>query len=93
VAVRGRVALSIVLPVVTALPLFRYVRGKGAPVMLVILFAVTSLPVWSGWTTLQDLMAGPHQIQRDQIQRVGGAIGKHPIERLVLPHTGRMLGE
>jgi hypothetical protein len=82
----GRVALSIVLPVVTALPLLRYVRGKGAPVMLMILFAVTSLPVWSAWTTLQDLQAGPQQVQR-----ANGAIGKPPIERPSLPYTGRTL--
>jgi hypothetical protein len=55
----GRVVLSVGLPVFTALPLLRYVRGRGAPVMLALLLGVTALPVWSGWATLQDLRAGP----------------------------------
>lgn len=54
----GRAALSVGLPVLTALPLLRYVRGRGAPVMLALLLGVTALPVWSGWATLRDLKAG-----------------------------------
>lgn len=83
----GRITLSIVLPIVTALPLFRYVRGKGTPVMLAILFVVTSLPIWSGWGTLQDLLAGPQKIQQS-----GAVAGSPPVEHLLLPHTGRILG-
>jgi hypothetical protein len=55
----GRAILSVGLPVLTALPLLRYVRGRGAPVMLALLLGVTALPVWSGWATLLDLQAGP----------------------------------
>lgn len=55
----ARVVFAIGLPVLTALPLLRYVRGRGAPVMLAILVGVTALPVWSGWSTLQDLRSGP----------------------------------
>jgi hypothetical protein len=55
----GRVALSIGLPLLTALPLLRYVRGRGAPIMLALLGGVTLLPIWSGWAAAQDLWAGP----------------------------------
>jgi hypothetical protein len=55
----ARVLLSIVLPVITALPLVRYVRGRGAPLMLGLLLGVTALPVWSGLASLRDLRAGP----------------------------------
>jgi hypothetical protein len=55
----GRVILSVGLPVLTALPLLRYARGRGAPMMLALLLGVTALPVWSGWATLRDLQAGP----------------------------------
>jgi hypothetical protein len=55
----ARVILSIVLPVLTMLPLLRYARGPGAPIMLAILLGITALPIWSGWTTLRDLQSGP----------------------------------
>jgi hypothetical protein len=55
----GRALLSIGLPVLMALPLLRYVRGRGAPIMLALLVGVTALPAWAGWATLQDLLAGP----------------------------------
>lgn len=56
---RGRVGLCIGLPILLALPLLRYVRGRGAPVMLGLLLGVTALPVWSGWATWRDLQEGP----------------------------------
>lgn len=52
----GRVFLCMVVPVLTALCLTRYVRGLGAPVMLALLVGVTALPVWSAWGTLQALL-------------------------------------
>jgi hypothetical protein len=55
----GRVALSVALPILTGLPLVRYIKGRGAPVMIALLFGVTVLPVWSSWSTAQDLWAGP----------------------------------
>jgi len=54
-----RVALSAGLPVLTALPLFRYVRGKYRHVALLLLLGVTSLAAWSGVNTLLDLREGP----------------------------------
>jgi hypothetical protein len=56
-AVRG--ALSVGLPVLTALPLFSYVRGRYWHVALLLLVCVTALPVWSGVNTLRDLREGP----------------------------------
>jgi hypothetical protein len=55
----ARVFLSVGLPVLTALPLLRYVSGRGAPVMLAILMGVTALPIWAAVATLQDLRSGP----------------------------------
>lgn len=54
-----RVALSAGLPVLTAAPLFRYVRGKYWYVALLLLLGVTSLAAWSGLNTLLDLREGP----------------------------------
>jgi hypothetical protein len=65
----GRVVLSVGLPVLTALPLLRYVRGRGAPVMLALLVGVTALPVWSGWATLRDLQAGQANLWLQHTER------------------------
>jgi hypothetical protein len=54
-----RAALSAGLPVLTALPLFPYVRGRYWYVALALLFGVTALPVWSGVNTMLDLRDGP----------------------------------
>jgi hypothetical protein len=54
-----RVALSAGLPVLTALPLFRYVRGKYWHVALLLLLCVTSLAASSCLNTLLDLRDGP----------------------------------
>src|SRR5205085_6847027 len=54
-----RVVLSLGLPVLTALPLFRYVRGKYWYVMVMLLFGLPTLAAWSGLNTLLDLREGP----------------------------------
>ncbi len=54
-----RAALSAGLPVLTALPLLRYARGKYWHVALLLLLCVTSLAAWSGLNTLLDLRDGP----------------------------------
>ena len=74
----GRFVLSALLPILTSLALLRYVRGKGAPVMLAILLMVTALPVWSAWSTGLDLWSGPVASRNDA-------------QILVLPNTGREL--
>ena len=54
-----RVVLCVALPIVTALPLFVYVRGRNWYVTLLLLLGVTALPVWSALNTISDLRAGP----------------------------------
>ena len=74
--------VSIGLPNLTALPLLRYVRGRGPLVMLAILVGATALPVWSGWSTGQDPVAGPISRAAEQ----GSAPGQFSQE-LYLPYT------
>lgn len=82
----GRVCFSVGLPVVTALPLLRYVSGRGAPLMLALLFGVTALPVWSAWATMQDLHEGPSRLfVRSPTPGVPDA------EYRLLAHTNRVL--
>lgn len=54
-----RLSLCAGLPVVCALPLFRYARGKYWHVALLLLLSVTALAAWSGLNTLLDLREGP----------------------------------
>jgi hypothetical protein len=54
-----RVLLCVALPVLTALPLFIYVRGRYRHIALLLLMGVTALPVWSSVNTLLDLREGP----------------------------------
>ncbi len=82
----GRVILSVGLPLLTALPLLRYVRGRGAPLMLALLLGVTTLPVWSAWETLRDLWSGPVSASQGQTSPASQAT-----EATYLPHTGKVL--
>jgi hypothetical protein len=82
----ARVFLSIALPVLTALPLLRYVRGKGALIMLAILLGVTALPIWSAWSTCQDLAEGPVQRSVRMIDASGNTA-----QVPYLQHTGQTL--
>lgn len=81
----GRVLFCIVLPVLTGTALLRYARGRAAVVVLALLLGVTALPVWSGWATARDLIAGPLIRTRESSTR-GGAAGE-----TYLPYTGRVL--
>jgi hypothetical protein len=54
-----RVLLSMGLPILTALPLLSYMRGKYWHVALLLLLGVTSLAAWSGVNTLLDMREGP----------------------------------
>ena len=92
----ARAALSVGLPVLTALPLFAYVRGKYWHVALLLLFGVTSLAAWSGANTLRDLREGP------SLRRTTGfydapqnsfypAADGRPFELTTLAHTGRTI--
>jgi hypothetical protein len=82
----GRVGLSVGLPVLTALPLLRYVGGRGAPLMLALLLGVTALPLWSAWATMRDLWAGPSNLLvRSPSPGMPDAEYRH------LAHTNRVL--
>ncbi|HSS22167.1 MAG TPA: hypothetical protein VLL54_19005 [Pyrinomonadaceae bacterium] len=72
-----RVFLAAGLPIITALPLTRYLRGKSALVSLPLLLLVTLLPVSTAMRVSQDLWDGP--VQREDSQ-------------LYLKHTERSLG-
>jgi len=54
-----RVLLAIGAPLVTVLPLTRYLRGKATLVALPILVVITLLPIWSAVNFGRDLWNGP----------------------------------
>jgi len=91
-----RAVLCVGIPVLTALPLFVYVRGKGWLIMLLLLFGVTSLPVWSGVNTLLDLKEGPVVKQATGFyNESSGSFYPNADGRLfkltMLSHTGRSI--
>jgi len=55
----ARCFFAIVLPVITAAPLARYVRGKAALISGPLLLIITLLPVSSCWSVVADLHDGP----------------------------------
>lgn len=91
-----RASLCVGLPVVCALPLLRYVRGRHWPVALLLLLGVTALAAWSGLNTLLDLREGPtvrltkgyHDARNNSFSP--SANGK-PFKLTTLAHTGRNL--
>lgn len=54
-----RALLAIGLPLITALPLTRYLRGKAIWVAMPLLIILTLLPIWSAVDVGRDLWAGP----------------------------------
>jgi hypothetical protein len=54
-----RVILAAGLPLITALPLTRYLRGKATWVALPLLVVITILPIWSAVNVSRDLWEGP----------------------------------
>lgn len=54
----SRVFLAVVLPVLTAIPLLRYARGKAALIALPLLLGITALPILSCWWVIGDLHDG-----------------------------------
>ncbi len=61
----ARAFLSVILPVVTAVPLAPYVRGKAALVAVPLLVLVTALPITSCLWVLADLNDGPERVVVD----------------------------
>jgi hypothetical protein len=89
-----RALLCVALPVLTALPLFVYVRGRYWHVALLLLLGVTALPAWSSVNTLRDLREGP------EVRRTTGfydapknsfypAADGHAFKLTTLTHTQR----
>ena len=78
----SRVFFAAVVPLVTALPLTRYLKGKSILIGLPILLIITLLAISSAMNVSLDLWQGP------QVRPVGN--GGVPV--LLLSHTGRVLG-
>jgi hypothetical protein len=76
------VAISILLPLVTAAPLFRYLRGRSILVGLPLLLIITFIPVWTAAGAAYDLWYGPVE------QLLPGS----DQWELYLQYTGRWLG-
>lgn len=74
-----RVFLAIVLPLATALPLTRYLRGKATLIALPILVVITLLPIWSAVNIGRDLWNGP----------VVQQVQPNSQPQYYLPYTGR----
>ena len=77
-----RVLLAAAVPIMLALPLTRYTRGKSVWVALPLLVGVTLLPVSSAMNVSLDLWEGPSV---RQVRATGQP-------ELFLKHTGRSLG-
>jgi hypothetical protein len=77
-----RVVLAAGLPLMTAIPLTRYLRGKATLVALPILVVVTLLPIWSVSNVTRDLWEGP----------VVSSAQETGLPELYLQHTNRYLG-
>lgn len=92
----ARAALSVGAPVLTALPLVVYVRGRYWHVALLLLFGLTTLAAWSGLNTLRDLREGPSVRQTtgfydaSQNSFAPSADGR-PYRLTMLAHTGRTI--
>lgn len=77
-----RLFLAAGLPILTALPLTRYARGKAAWIALALLVGITLLPIWSAVNVSRDLWAGPVLRQEPTSGQV----------ELYLVHTEQRLG-
>ena len=58
-----RAFLSVVVPVITAVPLVPYVRGKATLIALPLLLVITALPITSCLWVLADMHDGPQVAQ------------------------------
>jgi hypothetical protein len=81
-----RVLLAAGLPLITALPLTRYLRGKSVLIALPILLVVTSLPIWSAVNVSQDLWEGPTTRQVQSVDNPNASVME-----LYLPHTHQVI--
>jgi hypothetical protein len=58
----SRAFLAVVLPVITAVPLVPYARGKAALIAVPLLLCITALPILSCVWVLGDLNDGPQNV-------------------------------
>lgn len=58
----GRAFLAVILPVITAVPLVPYARGKSALIAIPLLLVITALPILSCLWVLADLNDGPRTV-------------------------------
>jgi len=61
----GRAFLAVILPVITAVPLVPYARGKSALIAISLLLVITALPILSCVWVLADLNDGPETVTVD----------------------------
>jgi hypothetical protein len=80
------VFLAACLPLITALPLLRYLRGKSILIGLPLLLLVTLLPIWSVAKVSRDLWEGP---TIRQVQSVDNP--PETINELYLKYTDRVI--
>lgn len=59
----GRAFLCVILPVITAVPLVPYARGKSALIAIPLLLIITALPILSCVWVLSDLNDGPKSVK------------------------------
>jgi hypothetical protein len=83
----ARVCLAVVAPLITAIPLLRYARGKAALIALPLLFVVTSLPILSCVWVIGDLHDGAHSgrfaIVEDRRTRIKNCVALDPASQSV----------
>ncbi len=78
-----RVALALGLPVLTGLPLLRYIRGRAALLAVPLLLGITALPALTAIAPLRDLFDGPVERQVRIVEEWEGSC---------LPVDGQPLG-
>jgi len=59
----ARAFLAVVLPIITAIPLVPYARGKASLIAIPLLLLITALPIASGLWVLADMHDGPQTLQ------------------------------
>jgi hypothetical protein len=64
----ARAFLSVILPVITAVPLVPYARGRAALIAIPLLLVITALPVLSCIWVLADLQDGPATVKVEYVR-------------------------
>jgi hypothetical protein len=67
----ARILLAVIAPIVTALPLTRYARGRAALIAVPLLIFITALPVATAYWTVRDFVAGPVVSRAELVRQQG----------------------